>query len=56
METDKRYNFKWDKHVDMTPTTLKKFISSPLVAGCGMVPQRTDPQSDEDIVTPVLKY
>jgi photosystem II stability/assembly factor-like uncharacterized protein len=52
----KGYNFKWGKRVDIDPNDPEKVYVITFGGGLWHGPAKGDPLSDEDIVTPVLKY
>lgn len=52
----KGYNFKWGKRVDIDPNDPNQIYVITFGGGLWHGPAKGDPQSDEDIVTPVLKY
>jgi photosystem II stability/assembly factor-like uncharacterized protein len=52
----KGYNFKWGKRVDMDPDNPEMIYVITFGGGLWHGPAKGDPDSDEDIVTPILKY
>jgi photosystem II stability/assembly factor-like uncharacterized protein len=52
----KGYNFKWGKRVDIDSNDPEKIYIITFGGGLWHGPAKGDPNSNEDIVTPILKY